>query len=457
MLSKYIPINSLPNFLESPVQVLKQENPGTSASPWLDDYIQFSREWSPLSYEDFHEAVGLFILSTVAARRVAFNFGKRRYTNLYIALVGRTSIFAKTTVADIGVAVLQKAGLDWLLAPDNSTPQWLIKYMSSSQLPDDYNKMPEEWQQRALCKALTAGQKGWCFDEFGMHIHSMMQREGVMTDFRTVLRRFDDVPDRYENATIARGHEVIERPYLSLLANLTPADLAPFARRGAALWGDGYLARFGLVTPPEGILNNGRFPHKERVVPDSLFRPLRQWHDRLGMPEYDLHTVAEKPVLTIRKLPMSIIEVSSDVYDAHYRYMEDLRELISQSDDTDLDGNYSRFPEKALRISALFASLGNCKKMELSHWNSAQAITERWRGGLHELYNQVCTAGTEHKPSDEDKVYRVIVRKKSVTKREIVQYTKLEYDPVIKALGQLMQKSMITIRQNGKTDVYELL
>jgi len=131
-----------------------------------------------MSYDGYHEAVGLFILSTIAARRVAFNFGKLRYTNLFIALVGRTSIYAKTTAADIGIETLRMAGLDWLLAPDNSTPQWLVKHMSTTSLSEGYDKLPEERRQRAFMQALTAGQRGWFFDEFGMLVSAMMRREG---------------------------------------------------------------------------------------------------------------------------------------------------------------------------------------------------------------------------------------------------------------------------------------
>jgi hypothetical protein len=44
---------------------------GRDASSWLDAHIEFSRTWSPLDYEGFHKAVGLWVLSTVAARGVS--------------------------------------------------------------------------------------------------------------------------------------------------------------------------------------------------------------------------------------------------------------------------------------------------------------------------------------------------------------------------------------------------
>ena len=44
------------------------------------------------------------------------------------------------------------------------------------------------------------------------------------TRFRT---HFDDTPNVYEYVTIGRGTDLVYRPYLSLLANLTPDDLKP--------------------------------------------------------------------------------------------------------------------------------------------------------------------------------------------------------------------------------------
>ncbi len=68
---------------------------------------------------------------------------------------------------------------------------------------------------------------------------------------------------------------------------------------------------------------------------------------------------------------------------------------------TNLDGNYSRFPEKALWVAALFASLSNSLRIELSHWARAQEIAERWRAGTHELYSQLNEIDTVQQSTNE--------------------------------------------------------
>src|SRR5262249_31317577 len=71
---------------------------GADACRWLDEFIAFSKKWAPEAYDGFHEACGLWLLSTVAARRVHIPFGPGgTYTPLIIALVGRTTMHTKST------------------------------------------------------------------------------------------------------------------------------------------------------------------------------------------------------------------------------------------------------------------------------------------------------------------------------------------------------------------------
>lgn len=113
------------------------EDLGGDAGPSLDAYVEFSRTWSPRAYDGFHEACGLWLLSTVAARRVLLHLGKPHYTPLFIALAARTSLYAKSTTAQIAIRVLGKARLDWLLAADASSPQKFIQDLTR-RVPEVY-------------------------------------------------------------------------------------------------------------------------------------------------------------------------------------------------------------------------------------------------------------------------------------------------------------------------------
>ena len=128
--------------------------------PWLGHYTLFSTKWSPRAFAGFHEDIALWLLSTVAARRVFVHCGPRHFTNLYIALVARTSVWAKSTTVDIGIATLRAAGLDWLLASDDATPQKFISDLTLT-VPRDYDLLDDEAQERARLRLSFAGKRGW--------------------------------------------------------------------------------------------------------------------------------------------------------------------------------------------------------------------------------------------------------------------------------------------------------
>jgi hypothetical protein len=400
---------------------------GRDACPWLDEYITFSRQWSPRSYDGYHEACALWLLSTIAARRVVLHLGKKRYTNLYMVLVGRTSLWAKSSGADIASDCIRAAGLTSLLAPDESTPQALIKDMAGH-VPQDFDELPLEKQTRTRQRLAFAAQRGWYYDEFGQKLNAMMREGSAMADFRGLLRRLDDCKEEYESITIGRAADVLEKPYLALLANMTPADMAPHARKNGALWGDGFFARMGFICPPrDEPLPTGRFPKGERIIPPSLIMPLQEWHKRLSVPQVELRERIDAKGngtglydANVTPLPASIVTMGEGVYDAFYRYDEALRELAQANENMDLDGNYARLSEKALRIAMLLASLDNNDVIELRHWARAQQIAERLRCSLHHLIETVQHESEASQASQlEDKVLRAIERLGATTIRDI--------------------------------------
>jgi hypothetical protein len=402
---------------------------GVDASPWLDAYIGFSRQWAPRAFDGFHEAVGLWVLATVAARRVKLDFGGERFPSLYLANVARSSVWTKSTAHHIGSALLDAGGLSYLLAPDESTPQALLSRMALPATVTDWDAKTAEDRERDALALAFAGQKGWDFDEFGGKVSAMMRDSGSMADFRGLLRRFDDAPDKYVYATIGRGDNRLVRPYLAILASLTPADMQPYAKQGGALWHDGFWARFAFIAPaPEEKPNLGRFPEGQRVMPYDLLQPLRAWHERLGTPAVDVTQRKDgegKPSrdfdVTVTPQPPELCNLARDVREMFYAYHDALTSIAAAGDNTDLDGNYSRFAEKALRVAMLLASIENRGNIEARHWARAQAIAERWRRSLHNLYRTLNLAGDDEART-EDRVIEIVARLKLATPVAVRRY-----------------------------------
>jgi len=324
----------------------------------------------------------------------------------------------------------------------------------SGKLPKDFDSFAKDRQAKILMALTFSGQRGWYYDEFGGQIQNMMKRDGPYTEFRSILRKFHDTETSYVRGTIIRGKEEILRPYLSLLGVLTPSDISPVVKFGSMLWGDGYLARMGLIVPPQGIVKDGEFPTGERIFDESLLNPIIAWHKRLGIPSLEY---SNGKVMRDFTKATSKLNLSEEARKAYYRYDTALRNILINMTLTDLDGNYARFPEKALRIAALFTSLEGSKEIRLNHWAKAQAISERWRSNLHSLYKQVNSESTTtQKWTDEQKILKAIYDKVNPTSRQIQQYTGLKSDPVTRIIDVLIQGNKIISEVVGKSTRYSI-
>jgi len=460
---------TLPPLCWRPLPEYAQISPelGEGACPWLDKYAEFSRLWSPRSFDGFHEAVGLWVLSTIAARRVLCHYGHERYTNLYALLCGRTTVHAKSSAVGIGAQVLRVAGLDFLLAADESTPASFVKSLANKGLSSNFDDLGQELQDEELARLAFAGQRGWYYEEFGSGLASMMRTDGIMADFRGLLRRFDDCPPTYERATIARGREQVDNPYLALIANLTPADLKPVAKRGTSLWGDGFLARFTLITPPQDEILRGQYPKGERKIPPELVTPLVAWHKRLGEPDVqpierpDSEGEPMSAKAEVGPLPQTVIELPDSVFDAATRYLDGLMDLAEESTIQDLDGNLGRFPEKAMRVALLFASLEGSDSITMRHWARAQEIAERWRLYTFRAYEQVTALDVSEQREQEDQVLQIIQRhrkpSKGMTAAQIGRYIRgLGSSEVTAICDRLTEADILTKTNDRRTVYYDL-
>jgi hypothetical protein len=438
-----------------------------TASPWLDEYTTFSRKWAPRAFDEFHEAGRLFVLSTAAARRIKIRFGPGVYTSQYMAMASRTTLYTKSTAADLAVEFLKRAGLGFLLADDDATPQAFVRSLTA-QVPDTCDDLSAE-AKVALCQRLAfAAQKGWFYEEFGQHLEAMMRRDGPMAAFRGILRRLDDHKDTYTYASISRGREELSKPYLTILANITPADLAPHAMKNSALWRDGYLARFAFITPPEGTPSDARFPDEQIRYPATLLKELREWHKRLGIPAVDLEPILDaKQKRTGRyrlrqdPLPEVTYQLAPEVWDAFYRYDIALRALVSQEANQDLDGSYGRLAMKALRIAALLASLhddANRGVIGLAAWHRGQAIAERWRASLHRLMQQVQGAVAVSRGEEvEQRVLNLLKTHGALSMAELHAWTKIEAEDLLRKVNSLTEAEVVERVKTARTTKYQLV
>jgi Protein of unknown function (DUF3987) len=446
----------LPQNVQLPTGLLPQ------VSRWLDAYTQYSKRVSPEGYQDFHITCGLWVASTVAARRIYIPLANRVCTPLSIALVARTSLFAKTTTARAGTKLLRAAGLDYLLGNDETTPQKLLADMAGH-VPRNFGSMSPEHQELVRLRMAMSGQLGWYYDEFNQLISAMM-RPGPMAEFAGLLRKLDDCPDTYTYATRANDRETIEKPYLALLANTTPANLRKHASKGGEFWNDGFWARFIFLAPPPHNFITSTMDMGEVTVPGELSLPLQQWNQRLGVPACMITKSDEEGgtyAATRSPLPSTSVPIDADAYQAYVDYRTALREIVSTSNLEDLDGSYVRLPQTALRIAALITSLEDYQSITMPVWSLAQELAEMFRKNLHELYTQVTTRHDEESSLDETLIAYLKTLDEPKTVRYILQYgpadvRRLKGDGVRSMLLGLERDGITTVQREGKKEVWEL-
>lgn len=436
------------------------------AAPWLDAYVRHSRHWSPRGAPGFHTAIGLWMLSTVAARRIRVEMGTEIYPLLFLALVARSTLYAKTTTAKIGIDGLRQSGCGPLLAADRSTPQALLRSMSGY-VPPDYGSLGPDMQDTVSRRIAFAAQRGWYFEEWGGLLAQMTRKDSPMAEFHNLLRVLDDGYGSYTNETIQRGGEFANSPYLALMGNATPHDLSRFLTPGAAMWHDGFWPRFALITPlPEDLPSLARRPLGLAHLPGALVEPLHTWHTRLGIPEVSIEPAVNahgKPTgdwrSTIGTLPCQTLAIHADVKEAYDVYNESLIQLIINGDAPyDLEACYGRFHDKALRIAMLLASFAGHAAITLPYWAYAQNVTEEWRTMLHQtvlLASEGVPMGREEQL--EDKIENQLARHTHMTPRELHHNIRgFSSRELNSSLREMVEAGRITETETIKTKIYSL-
>jgi hypothetical protein len=475
-----------------PEPVRPNEALAAQASPTLDLIIAYIKHWATRSYEGYHEAAALWVLATIAARRIKLPWRDGIWPSLYFLFVSRSGRLAKTEAARYGARIMRECGLEYLLAPNQITPQRFISNLSGTTLPRNYSTMkPEEQEETRLALAFS-GQRGWLYDEFGDFLQDIVNGRSQNSLFSQLLRQLYDNELKYRYETNSRGAEVTHLPSLSLVGTSTPSSLMPVSDK-SKFWTDGTAARFSFIAPPPDLVLLKSAPKGEAFVPEAIKQRLKAWHKDLGEPHCRIIDVAEQeeymalahgedkkqkkenkdPYIIERgDLPQHIIYwEESGVYEAHEAYHAALVEIgLEHSLDSRLDSSYARLADIALKVAMLLASLENNNQMTLAHWYRGQQFAERCRKSLHCLIFQLDSGAPDHNPGYgtlEDAVQDVLTKKlpkgEKASARQIAQWgntllRKAGSPEVRKILDELVDggDSNVVREGNGRAALYGL-
>jgi hypothetical protein len=448
-----------------PASAIPNQARAQGAAPWLDAYASHSARWSPRGARAYHMGVGVWLLSAVAAGRIAVELGTRIYPNLFMAMVSDSTLYAKTTTATIGMKGLRQAHLGTLLAADRATPQALLRTMAAA-VPDDFASKDDEAQLACAASMSFAGQRAWYYEEWGTMLPQMMRKDSPMAEFHGLLRLLDDGVEQYESNTIARGLERVNHPYLALLCSATPVDLAPFLSSGSGFWRDGFWPRFVFLTPlADEKPSTDRQPRGLATLSDHLLGALKDWHQRLRIPKATIKEVMRGKKGTgryraeVEELPCQILTISNEAFEAYYTYNVALITMVEQGQvSTDFNACYGRFHMKALRVAMLLASLAGYDTITLAHWARAQQIVEQWRMMLHQTVVWASTATPLTREAQlEEAIERTLARLGPMGARGLQRHIHdCDSLRINVALQAMLTADRISMWQDGRKHLYAL-
>ncbi len=360
--------------LPEPVQDLINSDLAAQAGTWIDDYVAYAANVSPMTPVSFHESAALWLVSSSVARRVVLNMAfDHIYPNLWFAWVAPSTLFGKSTSMNLARRIALQA-FPHLLTAEDMTPEGLIGDMSGRE-PNNLAQMTLQEQTAWQDRRDFAGQRAWTMDEFSGLLASAGRdyNAGLIE----TLMRFYDCTEKYSRLTAGRGMQTIKHSYLTLLSASTPTALTQHLM-SERLWSMGWWPRFALLAP-ESNRPAWQEP-KAQPPPDQLVTRIRTIYKRLPEPTWPEPTP---------DIPARLVGDSFQIWN---RYNKALRYELLDSDclDQRFWAAYGRMPVHALKVATILAILDWPEGEELPpvyprHVMRAMQIVEGWRRSAHRV------------------------------------------------------------------------
>lgn len=408
----------LPEFARLTVE---QEALATAGRKWLDSYIEWAQEASPLTPRNFHEAMALWLLATVSTRRIHCRIGAEDiYSNLYILIVGKTTIYRKSTAMKLAKSVLYKAGLSALLLPSDATPEALFDELAGIK-PINFDNLPTDAKDRWIKGRAVAAQRSFMKDE-ASSIFASLKRDYMAGLSELLLQGYDGDGGTLDKRLKSKGLVTAKDLCLSFLGATTPIMYSKYI--GNEERENGFAARFALITPESEM--SYRNPSDVAEIPPpliaqlgTLFRTVLPWHG-------DKEPSASLLMEDVQTPPSVTALISPEAFECLNQYRRALGWDMPVNDTVDENkaAAYARLGTMAIKVATLLAAVSANERpvrIEGYHAYAAQMIVEQWRESLHRLDQDV--ARSRASDNDENKLLELIKQSGpyGVTIREMMQ------------------------------------
>lgn len=431
---------------------------GREARQWLDSWIEYCSgvlDGAPMLHL---EGAGLFLLSTLVARRYSITgiMNRRFYPNMYIALTSKSST-GKSSIAELAVQAVRDMDLyEESIIEGNWTPQ-LLTQRASGKVDASYANMDTEERAEELRRMVWAGKQSWFFDEFGkflLKLNSMGNNQQTQRLAELLLSWY--YGKGTSQGSLTYGTDRVKEVYLSIIGCMTVSNVKQMQKFGSGFWEDGMFSRIVALCAPEKKWRDITISSGKEGTPPDLLEPLFAMHRWLGEPQ---GVIVEKEIgkgTTAYRLqrdywPEREARASGEILLLYQNYINGIGRLAANHDLVPLaiESSYRRLPEYALKLAGLLACMSEKDRgtIKPEHWVAAQEITERWRTSIHEFYEQVFEPQVSKEREMEDRVFDHIKKKARentwVTPNDLRRVTGLSVNEISRHLNVLADRNLI--------------
>jgi hypothetical protein len=405
---------------------------------WLDAYVSFASDVSPLTPPELHQSAGLWLGSVAIARRVRLRLRHDDlFPNLLMLWICDTTIYAKTTGLNIAKRFARSV-FPHLLAVSEFSPEALLDDFAGRQ-PLGLQDLPEKDRSLWTERRNFAAQRGIVLDEAASLFSSFKRDYNAGLPY--YLLRLSDCDPEVEKLTRGAGKVVAHNTYLSFLGSTTAAAL--MRTDLDFLWGSGLWPRFALLTPSE--LPPWRSPKPGHCdPPQALTRTLRRLaEEKLPEPVYPA-------------APQTCdVQLADGVHAAWRAYARAMiRDILTspEAPDKRLWGVYGRLPSQAFKVAVILAALDWAESdsipvpvVSLAHWARGQTIAESWRASAHRLLDSLSNRRVVEEHNKEDRILQMILAAgaRGITARSIYRTLGLRRAEFDLAVAGLVRDGLI--------------
>ena len=419
---------------------------------WLQRYMDWAGTTGNQTPMIFHQAAGLWLLSTAIGRRLYGEapWGVKLYPNLYLMLIAGTTFYRKSTAYKLAEQVARQA-IPHMLMPTPGSPERFQEALAG-RLPSNFDKLTKPQQERLTRAQPFAAQRGLLKDEVAGLFGTINKRD-YMTGMKDLLMELYDCPDYFDKDTQS-GLNIVENAALSILGVTTPAGLGSAVSQTD--WANGLLIRFALLTP-EPDYKERTASKTYQTAPQSLLDDLQTLHDRLPSPQ--------QTEMGLKAPSAKRLEV--ECWAKCQAYGDELRKLCAPGRDTELDdrlkGVYGRMHVQAFKLAFLFAALDwldtsdDVPTVTVNHWQVGQAIAEDWRKSAHRLLEQLDKSGEAlHEKRHQDRLLTAIrtTAASGIAMRDLYRKLNLPAKQARQYVQDLIRAGLIEERRMNRAEWY---